>query len=120
LIVLQNKNSIFFDCDDTLVMWDNKHKNFDESNCVVVTDPIIGFCEALVPHDEHIRILKEYKRDGKTIVVWSAGGWEWAKAVVEALWLEDFVDAVMEKPMAYVDDLNCVQFMGTRIYKDMK
>lgn len=111
---------MFFDCDDTLVMWDNKYKNEDQSNCVLVVDPISDFQEFLVPHSKHIEMLKDFKRGGKVIVVWSAAGWQWAESVVAALDLEPYVDFVMEKPQSYVDDLNCTQFMGQRIYKDMK
>lgn len=118
--IIENTNCVFFDCDDTLIMWDNKYKDEQKSNCVSVTDPICGFTELLVPHDQHIELLKDLKRGGKTIVVWSGGGWQWAKAVTEALLIQDYVDAVMEKPQSYVDDLHCIQFMGHRIYKDMK
>jgi FMN phosphatase YigB (HAD superfamily) len=119
MIVVQNTNCVFFDCDDTLVMWDNKHKAEDLSNCVLVDD---GFIQVqLVPHREHIQYLKSSKLLNKnTIVVWSAGGWQWAQAVVKALGLEEYVDAVMEKPIRYVDDLHCTKFMGDMIYKPFK
>lgn len=118
--VIENDNCIFVDCDDTLVMWDNKFKNEDHSNCVTVKD-YSGFVVSLVPHTTHIEYLKKAKQHNKnTIIVWSAGGWQWAKAVVEALQLEDIVDSVMSKPGSYMDDLNCKEFMGARIYKDFK
>lgn len=118
--IIENENAVFFDVDDTLLMWDNKHKNEDQSNTVTVTD-YSGFTVNLVPHDRHIQYLKDSKiKNQNTIVVWSAGGWQWAKACVEALGLEEYVDAVMAKPERYVDDLDCKQFMGIRIYKDMK
>lgn len=117
--VIENEHCVFFDCDDTLVMWDNVYKNEDHSNCILVTDPVSGFSASLVPHEAHIRYLKESRSHHCTIVVWSAGGWQWAKAVVEALGLEEYVDAVMAKPDRYVDDLPCTKFMGDRIYKVM-
>jgi len=121
MIVIQNKNCIFIDCDDTLVMWESKYINEDHTNTIIVSDPISGFSQALVPHDVHIKYLKDAKVKNKnTIVVWSAGGWEWAKSVVNALELNDFVDAVMEKPTMYIDDLHCEKFMGIRKYEIMK
>lgn len=115
--VIQGDNVYYYDCDDTLVMWDNKHKT--ETNTVLFN--CHGFAENLVPHKGHIEHLKKAKKfDKATIIVWSAGGWEWAKTVVETLGLEDYVDAVMTKPSYYIDDLNCKEFMGTRIYKDFK
>lgn len=117
--VIRNNNSIFVDCDDTLVMWDNIHKLEDMSN---VKEFICGEMKyQLVPHEEHIEYLKSHKQKNQgTVIVWSAGGWEWAEEVVRVLGLEAYVDAVMEKPTRYLDDLHCKEFMGERIYKDMK
>jgi hypothetical protein len=129
MIVIENDNCIFFDVDDTLVMWDSGYVNEDSSNTIQIKDPyfvpmLYGQQSAsytLVPHDKHIQYLKDAKIKNKnTIVVWSAGGWEWAKSVVAALELEEYVDAIMSKPKSYVDDLSCNEFMGNRIYKEMK
>lgn len=113
--VIENDNCVYFDCDDTLVMWDNKHKT--ESNTIDFN--CYGMTYKLVPHKVHIQYLKDSKTKNKnTIVVWSAGGWEWAKEVVEKLGIEQYVDAVMAKPIRYVDDLHCSEFMGQLIYKE--
>lgn len=130
--VIENDNCLFFDCDDTLVMWGTSYHKVDDNgikNTILIPDPweavtmygrTRGMNE-LVPHDKHIQYLKDSKIKNKnTIVVWSAGGWEWALAVVKALGIEEYVDAVMAKPHAYVDDLNCKEFMGQRIYKEHK
>ena len=132
MIVVKNDGCIFFDCDDTLVMWDNKYKLEDDNgnkNTISITDPYhepamyspLPSVYELVPHDKHIQYLKDSKIKNKnTIVVWSAGGYLWAEAVVKALGIEEYVDAVMTKPYRYVDDLPAKEFMGIRIYKDMK
>lgn len=112
--VIEGDNSYFFDCDDTLVMWDNKHKTEDN---VMIFD-CYGSFESLAPNWSNIRFLKETKRNQGTVVVWSAGGWEWALEVVTVLGLKDYVDCVMSKPQGYIDDLNCVEFMGPRYYKE--
>jgi len=70
----------------------------------------------LTPHNGHIKILKDRKARGSFIVVWSAGGYAWANAVVKALGLEEYVDLVMTKPHAYVDDKQAAEIMGERIY----
>ncbi len=115
--VIEGDNTYYYDVDDTLVMWDNKHKtdtNTIDFNCH-------GFLEKLVPHKAHIAHLKNAKKlDKATIIVWSQGGWEWAKQVVEKLELEAYVDAVMTKPQYYIDDLSCKDFMRTRVYKEFK
>lgn len=129
MIILKNENCIFFDCDSTLVMWPGD-KGFDEAKVkVLVETPDIAILQnsgissvwELAPHKEHIDYLKKSKKFNKnTIVVWSAGGWDWALNVVKALELEEYVDAVMAKPVKYVDDLPCKEFMGERIYKEFK
>lgn len=116
--IIEGNNFVYFDVDDTLVVWDDKYKLEDWSNVVGIPDPHSATKDMifLVPHIWHINYLKKSKQHGCTIVVWSAGGWDWAKAVVEALGLTEYVDAVMSKPARYVDDLGCKEFMGERIY----
>ncbi len=105
--------TVFFDVDDTLVMWNQlpDHPNSIEMNC-------FGFNERLVPHEGHIKQMKDHKFRGHHVVVWSAGGWEWARAVVIALGLDQYVDEVMDKPHWFYDDLRSDQFMpeSIRIY----
>lgn len=132
MIVLENENCIFFDVDDTLVCWGSQYVKEDDNgnlNTVNIASPFytpsmyatVAPVYQLVPHTKHIQYLKDSKQKNKnTIVVWSAGGWQWAEAVVKALGIEEYVDCVMSKPHAYVDDLNCKEFMGTRIYKEFK
>lgn len=130
--VIENENCLFFDVDDTLVMWGSQYVKEDDNgnlNTVSIASPFYtpsmyattSPIYQLVPHTKHIQYLKDSKQKNKnTIVVWSAGGWQWAEAVVKALGIEEYVDCVMSKPHAYVDDLNCKEFMGTRIYKEFK
>lgn len=49
-------------------------------------------------------------------MVWSAGGGDWAEAVVKALGIEEMVDIVMSKPSWYYDDKPCEDWMGKQIY----
>jgi len=121
--VIQNNKCIFFDCDDTLVMWDNKYKQYcevtDKWNTKLFTCYEMTY--DLVPHETQIKYLKDSKTKNKnTIIVWSAGGWEWAQEVVRTLGLEEYVDAVMAKPVSYVDDLHCSEWMGVLHYKEFK
>lgn len=130
--VIENENCLFVDCDDTLVMWGNSCQKQDDNgnwNYIRIPDPYFSPSPymirdshvTVVPHTKHIEYLKDSKTKNKnTIIVWSAGGWQWAEAVVKALGIEEYVDAVMSKPYAYIDDLPCKEFMGQRIYKDFK
>lgn len=107
---IKNELNVFFDCDDTLVMW-------SEAPCdVYIQDPYSNGQLPLKKHKRHIKLLKDYKQRGYSVVVWSAGGAAWAEAVVNALELNEFVDYTMAKPLKYVDDLTAPDIMGTRIY----
>ena len=97
--------TIYFDTDDTLVCWE-MHNN---PNAI----PFICYGKEykLVPHTEHIKMLKKFKADGFQIVVWSAGGREWVEEVVNKLFLNDYVDVMLSKPSFYVDDVEVRHFM---------
>lgn len=115
---INTESTLFFDVDDTLVMWDKKVDGLPEGvykidiKCPHSADAWY----ALAPHAGHIKILKDRKSRGSFIVVWSAGGFAWAEAVVKALNLEEYVDLCMTKPHAYVDDKKAGEIMGERIY----
>lgn len=127
MVVIDGRCSVFFDCDDTLVLW-----NVDLPDVPKVAVPTVvskmhlnemeevhevpSYIEYLTPHVKHIEKLKELKGKGCTVVVWSQGGSDWAHAVVKALQLEEFVDLVIEKPIIYYDDLQSHQFMGMAKY----
>lgn len=110
--VIENEKVIFCDVDDTLVMWN--HPNSD--NAIYVTDPNDGMECRVVPHKFHIDLLKKHAGRGYNIVVWSQGGYAWAAAVVKELGLDNYVDFVMTKPIKYIDDLACKEWMGQHLY----
>lgn len=104
--VVEGVDFTYFDVDDTLVIWGSKSEDllaFDNN----------GMIEMLQPNWEVIRFLKETKRHGGTVIVWSKGGWDWAMEVVKTLKLEEYVDLCITKPTRYVDDLHCDKWMGT-------
>lgn len=105
----------YFDCDDTLVMWDTTLINSNLDKCITFTNPDDSNLKwLLLPNERTIDALKQCKAAGSTVIVWSAGGWDWALEVVRGLGLEEHVDAVLSKPTRYYDDLPASQFMGTR------
>lgn len=81
-----------------------------------VTCPHDGKPLCVNRHEPHIKLLMNHKARGKTIIVWSQGGYQWAEAVVKALGLTEHVDFIMSKPRAYVDDLPVQEWMKDRIY----
>lgn len=126
----------FFDVDETLVMW--SRPAFDDPDAIEIICPASRCVRALMelsddgslnpetpteivsvgtwtervkPHKKHIEQLKLHKLRGHTVIVWSAGGWEWAEAAVRALKLEKYVDLVIEKPRWAYDDLPPNEYM---------
>jgi len=111
---IKKESTVWVDCDDTLIMWGKephmKHKH------IAITNPYDGQIDHLMPHKGHIKVLKDRKARGSFIVVWSAGGYKWAEAVVKALNLEKYVDLCMTKPHMYIDDKEAKDIMGERLY----
>lgn len=107
-------DTIYFDIDDTLVLWDNLR---DLKNLVTFIDPYSKNKKypkkiRLTPHQEHIQELIKWKEQGYTVVVWSLGGQPWAQEVVNKLELNKYVDYVLSKPHKYYDDVDVNNFMG--------
>lgn len=109
--IVENELLVFFDVDDTLVMWEPLSPDHIE-----VKNPYNTDSDWVKPHQGHIKILKDRHARGSTIIVWSAGGYKWAHAVVEALGLSQYVSFIMSKPFMYVDDKEASQILGERLY----
>ena len=122
MIVVPGNTIVFIDVDDTLIMWSPTQEELDQrgieitcpASMVVIDDeikPSHTWKAVVVPHRKHIEHLKRHKMRGHTVVVWSAGGFDWALAAVQALHLEEFVDIVISKPTWMIDDKKPEQFM---------
>jgi len=112
--VIESEFLVFFDVDDTLILWDSIFNNPQDQ--VWITDPYDGAKVGVTPHHAHIKLLQNYHARGATIVVWSQNGYSWAKSVVQALKLEPHVHLIMSKPRIYVDDLPSKEWMGEHMY----
>lgn len=111
---LQGDNAIFFDVDNTLIMW-----NVDENDPRVVWIPSLapnGEAVPVVPHEHHLLMIKRHKQLGNTVVVWSKSGSLWAKQIVEYFGLTSYVDLVCSKPSCFYDDLKPEEFLVDRRY----
>lgn len=113
--VLESSDNIFFDVDGTLIIWSKfRLKRKDQLS---IPDPNMkGHVIKCYPHITHINILKRNYSQGRKIIVWSAGGHKWAKAVIETLKLESYVSLIMDKPDRYCDDIPMDQWYPQRIY----
>lgn len=101
---------VAFDIDDTLVTWGNPHVTKDVELRWLQVPGRPSFLVGV--HTKHIQNLKDHFRRGHPVVVWSAGGEEWAAAVVESLELTNYVDLVMSKPTWFYDDQKSDHFLS--------
>lgn len=82
-----------------------------------IKDETDGGTVWLKPHTAHLNLLRKYKAQGYTIIVWSAAGYRWARSATKALGIEDIVDFRMSKPLKYIDDLRGPEgVLGSRVY----
>lgn len=104
---------VFFDIDDTLVSWDsyNYDTTADQKTLVEFICPNSGKSFWLEAINENINAMKVHKLRGHTVVLWSAGGAEWAKEVSSKLEVAVYVDAYMSKPSWFYDDIPSSSFM---------
>ena len=94
----------YFDCDDTLIMWDIP-EGMSLNDDKLVTVSCRDYSDRLLPNKYNIELLVKMAKRGHGIVVWSAGGADWAEAVVKALGIEEYVNVVTGKPNYYIDDI---------------
>ena len=64
----------------------------------------------------HVSQLVQQNLKGVRMVVWSAGGADWAEAVIKTLKLEDYVDVILTKPDFFYDDSKPEGFMGRHFF----
>lgn len=112
--VTENEVVIFCDVDDTLILHDVDAHGYAKT--VFVVDPYCGTTRKLAIHEPHVQLLKERAARGAHIKVMSHGGYQWARAVIIALGLQDVVSEVLSKPIAVIDDLPIAGALGETMY----
>lgn len=106
----------FFDVDDTLLMWDLP-EGITDNHEDVITVSCRGMSERVYPNKHNITLLKKFASRGHAVIVWSAGGADWAEAAVIALGLQGYVHVVMGKPNYFIDDIaDPNRWMGKHTY----
>ena len=113
MYVLPEGKVAYFDVDDTLVKWYETNNDGTIDRVAIHIGNFISYKE---PIKEHIDELILQAKSGTRIVVWSASGVKWAEAVVKALKLEEYVDAVLAKPDRYYDDKDVNEWIPKRRY----
>jgi hypothetical protein len=118
--VIESDKVVVVDVDDTLVIHGETRRDlgipdevWNKSSIEIGVDDIKLL---VMPHEKHIEFIRLLKAQGSQIVVWSHGGYAWARAVIIALDIELYVDYVMSKPSLYIDDLNVNTWFPRRIW----
>lgn len=114
---------VYFDVCDTLIIYEDNFEKLGiasgDPNMFIVE--YLGQCYTLYPYIRHIEDMKKHHDAGDTIVVWSAGGQNWAQLIVDTLKLNSMVSHVLTKPDVYYDDLSCREWMPLeRRYREFK
>jgi len=106
-----------FDVDDTLLMWDMAKTVLENE---IVTVVCRGKSQERQVNPFNLDLLIKMSNSGHSIVVWSAGGSDWAESAVKALGIEKYVDIVMKKPTYYIDDIaDPAKILGKHGYFDI-
>ncbi len=113
--------SAYFDVDDTLVQWKDPAGAHSADKIAIPFKDHTNYAHVNV---HNVELLKKFCMRGHAVIVWSAGGVDWAEAVVKALGLEQYVHAVLSKPTYHIDDISdpahilgrrtFIKFDGTR------
>lgn len=114
--VVRSERTIFVDVDETLVMHEKPIAASTKDSVLVVCSINAKDTIEVWKNNPMIRLVKDEHNRGSYIIVWSKGGFNWARAVVEELQLMDYVDLVMTKPFAYFDDKDVSEWMKDRVY----
>jgi len=114
MLITKNENIRPVDIDGTLVI--HTKEKIKAADRVSVVDPLTGNIINLRINRPMVRLLKEESHRGNYILVWSRGGYEWARNVIQALDLVEYVDQIMSKPLVYVDDTPVTKWLKDRVY----
>lgn len=115
MMILESDKVAFFDVDDTLIEWWPNTSG----------DPV-DFVDLMYPSgatsrhkvlSKNVRSLIEHKKRGQKIVVWSAGGYEWAAEAVKKIGIEEYVDIVMSKPAWWYDDMTADEVLLKSLHR---
>jgi phosphoserine phosphatase len=108
----KDNRTAYFDVDDTLLEW-VLCGPYDVDAVKIENKGHVFYKRELCANT---KALRNQKMSGNTVVVWSAGGAEWAATVVRALGLEDYVDVCLTKPDFYYDDKDVNTWFPTKRY----
>ena len=112
MLISPNENAVFYDIDNTLVLW----TKYRTKKSIQIRDPYGNALCRLLPHEGHIRLLKRHSAQGILVFVWSRGGVRWAEKIVKILKLTKYIYAIIPKVKDYVDDVPIEEWGHIRTY----
>lgn len=103
------KDVALFDTDGTLIKWVTDETigdlvDNDKKGMELLELDFYGMKKLAYEIHVHTEFLKSLKARGYFIRVHSGNGAQWARNVVKALKLEDYVDSIETKPAKIIDD----------------
>lgn len=116
--VVKSEQVIPVDIDGTLILWGITGSEV-AGDCLDYTCPYDQKLKRVKLHRPNMSIFKERLSRGAFFLVWSASGNAKAEAVMQALgYLGHPQVLVLSKPIGYMDDIPCEEWMGPRIWLD--
>ena len=124
MFVLDSDMTVWADVDDTLIGWGKPPEGY-KGPLLPITVKYGDSPEMTETHwviQENIEALQAHDARNHRIVLWSQGGWEWAKVVAEALTKEFGIRIAMvcSKPTWIYDDLPVQVWMPKRLWGKKK
>lgn len=113
--VIRNEQVVPLDVDGTIILWGKIKKG---QRALRYTCPYTQAQMTVRVHEPNVAIVRERLARGATILAWSASGHAKAEAVLKALKIDGPNVYVLSKPVGYLDDIDCSEWMGKRIWLD--
>jgi hypothetical protein len=115
MYVASSQPTAYVDIDSTLIEW-NLPSDGDDPNKIVTINN-----NKFVINTYNLEYIIKLGMRNHVLILWSAGGAEWAANVAKALKIENLIFACVNKPTYYVDDIaDPRDFMGKHVFYDSK
>lgn len=116
MTIIKSEQLLPVDIDGTLICYGKIKKHH---KALSYTCPYTKAQKTVRIHEPHVIIVKERLARGATILAWSASGYAKAEAVMRALGFAGHPNVIiMSKPVCYIDDIDCSEWMGKRLFLD--
>lgn len=111
--IISSEQIIPCDIDGTILIWGHIGQTLKQ---VQFYDPYEGCFKSVGVNEANLKVLKDRLTRGATVFAWSASGFEWAASAMRAIKLEHKNLIICSKPVGYIDDKPCQDWMGPQIF----